>query len=93
MALSIFRFVCDLVDTYVKYSLWYIVQFTELEYLTYFFMYKVICQNVANDGFKVMFYELFLNTKQNKHFKVVARMTYTKDVKLSYCQESIHSTD
>ena len=93
MASSIGRFVCDLIDTYVKYSLWYIVPFIEIEYLTYFFMSKVICQNVDNAGFKVMFYELFSNTKQNKHFKVVARITYTKDVKLSYCQESIHSPD
>ena len=46
-------------------------------------MYKVIYQNVDDTGFKVMFYELFLNTKQNKLFKVVAKMTYTKDIKLN----------
>ena len=44
-------------------------------------MYKVIHQNVDNAGFKAKFYEFSLNTKQNKHSKVVVRMTYTKDVK------------
>ena len=53
----------------------------------------VIYQNVDNAGFKLMFCELFLNTKQNKHVKVVVKMTYTKDVKFNYCQESTHSTD
>ena len=56
-------------------------------------MCTVIYQNFDNTGFKFMFYELSLNTKQNKHVKVAVKMTYTKDVKLKYCQESTHSTD
>ena len=56
-------------------------------------MYKGIYQNVDNTGFKLMFYELFLNTKQNKYFKISVKMTYTKDVKLTYYQESNQSID
>ena len=89
MASSIGGFVWDLadiLDTVVG------VLF-HLKILNILNIYKVIYQNVDNTGFKLMFYELFLNTKQNKHFKVVVKMTYTKDVKLNYCQESNHSTD
>ena len=54
-------------------------------------IYNVIYQNVGNAGFKLVFYELFLNSKHNKHVKIVVKMAYTKDVKLNYGQES--STD
>ena len=89
MALSIGGFVCDFVDILNTVS----GTLFNLQNLNILNMYKVIYQNVDNAGFKVMFYEIVLNTKQNKHFKVVVKMTYTKDVKLHYCQESIHSTD
>ena len=89
MALSIGGFVWDLVDILdtVVGVLFHLKNWNILN------IYKVIYQNVDNTGFKLMFYELFLNTKQNKHFKVFVKMTYTKDVKLNYCQESNHSTD
>ena len=89
MALSIGGFVWDLVDVLdtVVGVLFHLKNWNILN------IYKVIYQNVDNTGFKLMFYELFLNTKQNKHFKVFVKMTYTKDVKLNHCQESNHSTD
>ena len=61
MALSIGGFVCDFVDILntVFGTLFH------LQNLNILNMYKVIYQNVDNAGFKVMFYELFLNTKQN----------------------------
>ena len=80
MALSIGRFVWDLVDILdtVFGTLF------RLHNLNILNMYTVIYQNVDNAGFKLMFYELFLNTKQNEHVKVVVKITYTKDVKLKY---------
>ena len=73
MALSIGGFVWDLVDILLTVS----GTLFCLQNLNNLNMYKVIYQNVDNAGFKLMFYELFLNTKQNKHFKVVVKMTYT----------------
>ena len=64
MALSISGFVWDLVDILdtVPDTLFYLQNLNNLN------MYKVIYQNVENAGFKLMLYEWFLNTKQNKHF-------------------------
>ena len=89
MALSIRGFVKDLIDVLDTVS----GRLFHLQNLNILNMCKVIYQNVDNAGFKLMFYELFLNTKQNKKIKVFVKMTYTKDVKLNYCQESNHSTD
>ena len=89
MALSIGGFVWDLVDILdtVVGVLFHLKNWNILN------IYKVIYQNVDKTGFKLMFYELFLNTKQTKHFKVFVKMTYTKDFKLNYCKESNQSTD
>ena len=57
MALSIGGFVWDLLDVLdtVSGTLFY------LQNLDILNMYKVIYQNIDNAGFKLMFYELFLN--------------------------------
>ena len=89
MALSIGGFVWDEIDILDTVS----GTLFHLKNLNILNMCKVIYPNVDNAGFKLMFYELFLNTKQKNHVKVFVKMTYTKDVKLNYCQKSTYSTD